>query len=136
MRMSQLSMSSLRRPSLLAMTITAHLCSSHGGRSPAADLCTWLSGTHIETGRSSRQRRRGASGRSLGSPGCSLCLCLGQLSRTWGRERSKRYLKNSSWAEDSLLHRNPEQSENRFPRNTATLCSHLTETASQSLSKV
>lgn len=95
------------------MTVTAHLCSSPGGQSPAAGLCTWPAGTHIETGRSSRRRRRGASGRSWGSPGCSLCLCLGQLSRTWERERSKRDLKNSSCAEDSLLHRNPEHSENR-----------------------
>lgn len=58
---SKLSMPLPHRHCLPAMASLAHLCSSHGGQSPAGDLCTWPAGTHIETGRSSRLRRRAAS---------------------------------------------------------------------------
>lgn len=117
-----------RRP---ALTMATHLCNSHGGQSPAAGLCIWPAGTHIGTGRSSRRRHRVASEGNLGSPGCSLCLCLDRLSRTWGRKRSKKILKNSRWGG-----RSTEKTENRRRRKTATLCSHPTEASSELLSEL
>lgn len=66
-----------------------HLCSFLDRQFLTGGLCTWRAETRSETGRSSRRRRRGASGRSRHSPNCSPCPCPGPLSKTWGRKQKR-----------------------------------------------
>lgn len=60
----------------------SHLCSCPGRLFPAEGLCILLVEIHTGTEKFFHQMHRVISEGNLHSPGCTLCLCLGRLSKT------------------------------------------------------